>query len=393
MSLFIEVDYFNLRKDGEKTSGDIFLLEKDRAAARTVCTLSDGLGSGVKANVLANITATMAQKFVLNNIDIKRTAQRIMTTLPVCSERHISYATFSIVDIKEGGKVRMINYDNPPFILHHGDRATSLSMESIPLESRIGKRKEAIHFSEMDMDLGDRLIFFSDGVTQSGMGTSQLPLGWRQPEVLSFVNSVIDNEPDISARDLSRAIVQKGEKNDCYSSKDDITCGVIYFRKPRHTMLLTGAPMSPSSDTSFAQKLVDFDGLKIVSGGTTSLIISRELKRPVTVDISKLDKKIPPPSIMEGIDLISEGMITLSRVVQILEEGVIPTNVNENAATRMVNHLLNSDKIHFVVGTKINEAHQNPDMPVEMGIRRTIVSSMIRVLEKKYLKETFLEYI
>ncbi len=393
MSQFIEVDYFNLRKNGEKTSGDIFLLEKDKVAARTVCTLSDGLGSGVKANVLASITATMGQKFVLNNIDIKRTAKRIMGTLPVCSERHISYATFSIVDIAENGKVRVINYDNPPFILQHKGETISLPMESIPLETRIGNRKEAIHYSELEMIPGDRLIFFSDGVSQSGMGTASLPLGWREREVIKFIREKVADQPDISARDLSRTIVQKGEINDCYSAKDDITCGVVYFRKPRHTMVVTGAPMLPKSDQNLAKKLNAFEGKKIISGGTTSLIISRELDLDVTVDISKIDREIPPHSIMEGMDLVSEGMLTLSRVVQILEGDVLPKDSNQNAATKMVEILLNSDKIHFVVGTKINEAHQNPDMPIEMGIRRSIVRNIISVLEKKYLKETFLEYI
>jgi len=156
---------------------------------------------------------------------------------------------------------------------------------------------------------------------------------------------------------------------------------------------MTGAPISPSSDTLFAQKLANFDGQKIVSGGTTSQIIARELNRTITVNISHIDKEIPPCSTMEGIDLVSEGIITLNRVVQILDEGTLPENINKNAATKMVNLLLNSDKIHFVVGTKINEAHQNPNMPIEIGIRRSIVRRMIKVLEKRYLKEVSLEYI
>ena len=392
MSLFVEVDYFNLRKDGEQTSGDIFLLEKDPDAHRTVCTLSDGLGSGVKANVLANITATMAQKFILNNIEIKHAAQRIMATLPVCSERQISYATFSIVDIHDT-TVRVINYDNPPFILHRDTQSHAIDMTLIPLPPRIGSRKEEISFSEMSILPEDRLIFFSDGVSQSGMGSPNFPLGWRQKYIRDFIAQKIKKDATISASDLSQSLVREASKHDLFKPKDDITCGVVYFRKPRHTLVITGAPIDTSQDPLLAKRVREFDGKVIISGGTTSTILARELGRDVTVDLRSIDKQIPPFSHMEGIDLVSEGMLTLSRVITLLKDRDNAEPIKVNAATKMVDILLDSDRIHFIVGTKINEAHQNPDMPIEMGIRRTIIHKLTKILEKKYLKETSLEYV
>lgn len=393
MSVVVEVDYFNICKHGQKISGDVFLLDRDKTQNRIVCTLSDGLGSGVKANVLANLTATMGQRFVLNSVDITRAAKKIMMTLPVCSERKISYATFSIMDISDGGRVRVIEYDNPLCILHRGGKVVDVESEEIPLESRIGDRKEQITYSEIDMLSGDRLLFFSDGVSQSGMGTASFPLGWRRNDLIRFVNNTISDDRNISARDLSRAVVRQGRQNDCHAPKDDITCGVVYFRKPRHTLIVTGAPMKEKKDSYLGETFKNFEGKKIISGGTTASIIGRELDRPITVDLSRLDKKIPPQSIMDGADLVSEGMLTLSRVVQILENREDGDMGNRNAATDMVDIFLDSDRVHFIVGTKINEAHQNPDMPVEMGIRRTIVQRIIRALEENYLKETSLEYL
>ncbi len=391
MSVVVEVDYHNICKDGQKISGDVFLLNRDKASSRIVCTLSDGLGSGVKANVLANLTATMGQRFVLNSVDITHAAEKIMMTLPVCSERKISYATFSILDISDTGRVKIIEYDNPAFIYHSGTEPAEVESQVLPLPPRIGDRREEIVYSELTMTCGDRLIFFSDGVSQSGMGTASFPLGWRRDDLVQFVNQIIAQDETISARELCRAVTRQGRNNDCHAPKDDITCSVVYFRKPRHTLVITGAPMQPKRDRYLAEHFDSFDGKKIISGGTTATILSRELDRPVNVDLSRLDKKIPPCSIMDGADLVSEGMLTLSRVFQLLEAG--DWGNERNAATDMVEIFLNSDRVHFMVGTKINEAHQNPDMPVEMGIRRTIVQRIIRVLEEKYLKETTLEYL
>jgi len=393
MSVVVEVDYYNICKNGQKISGDVFLLDRDKVHNRIVCTLSDGLGSGVKANVLANLTATMSQRFMLSSVDITRAAEKIMQTLPVCSERKISYATFSIADIASDGRVKMINYDNPPAIFCRDNRSIELNRTIIPLPSRFNDRQESIKYAEFDMICGDRLIFFSDGVSQAGMGTAPYPLGWRRPELLAFVQETIEKNSTISARDLSKAVAREGRRIDCHAPKDDITCGVIYFRKPRHTLVVTGAPMNPKKDSWLGELFREFDGRKIISGGTTASIISRETDQPVHVDLSRFDKKIPPRSIMKGADLVSEGMLTLSRVAQILEDKENLEGVSKNAATEMVEMFLNSDRVKFVVGTKINEAHQNPDMPVEMGIRRTIVQRIIRALESNYLKETSLEYV
>src|SRR6516162_9871948 len=114
---FIEIDYSQRAKHGQLISGDVFLSEKVKEDGRIVSVLSDGLGSGVKASVLATMTATMALKFAATEMDIRRSAETIMDTLPICSVRKISYSTFTVVDMAGSGQTRIIEHGNPPFLL------------------------------------------------------------------------------------------------------------------------------------------------------------------------------------------------------------------------------------------------------------------------------------
>ena len=74
-----------------------------------------------------------------------------------------------------------------------------------------------------------------------------------------------------------------------------------------------------------------------------------------------------------------------------LKEGI--DTEKQNAAVRLTKLLLGSDKIDFVVGTKINIAHQDPNLPMELEIRRNIVKKIFRILQDRYLKEISVRYI
>ena len=390
---FIEVDFCQRCKHSEKIAGDVFLLSRDRTEGRIVCTLSDGLGSGVKANVLANLTASMGQKFTTSKMDIVKSAEVIMKTLPICRERKISYSTFTMVDIQASGKTSVIEYDNPAFIVVRKGRIMKPESETIPLEDRFPGRKEILKYTKLDLQEEDRLIFFSDGVSQSGIGTSALPLGWRPPAVEQFITAEIKKEPGISAGDLSRRIVARASLNDIQKPMDDITCAVIYVRKPRKLLLLSGPPIDPGNDERLFSIFENFNGRKIISGGTTAQIISRKADKPIETDIRERTREIPPVSSMEGADLVTEGILTLSKTAEYLEEKDSWIKMQPNAVTRMIDLLMNSDEVHFLVGTKINEAHQDPSIPVEIGLRRTIINRIKKTLEDKYLKKTSIEYI
>jgi len=388
---FIEVDSCQRAKHGQFISGDVFLTRKVEPESRIISVLSDGLGSGVKASVLASMTATMALKFTASAMDIHRSAEIIMDTLPICSVRKISYSTFTVVDMASTGQTRIIEHGNPSFLLVRPKG--ELIVEKTEVRPKRWEDR-VISFSSFDVQREDRIIFFSDGITQAGMGEFRTPLGWGLENVEKFAREKIARYPHISARELSRLLVAKAEEVDGLSAKDDITCGVVYFRSPRQLLVMTGAPFNRAHDHDLAKMAEKTQGRKVICGGTTANIVSRLLNRPIQIDMrQQLDPKVPPSARMEGFELVTEGTLTLGEVLRLLEEGFDPEAPRPNAAVRLANMLLDSDIVKFAVGTRINEAHQDPNIPVELDLRRNIVKRIARVMEDKHMKRVLIQYL
>ena len=385
---YIEVDHFQTAKHGQLVSGDVFVCQKIKEEDRVIAVLSDGLGSGIKASVLANLTATMALKYTSSFMDIKRSAETIMNTLPICSVRKISYSTFTIVDLHGSGEVRIIEYDNPPFLPVRDGREEAVESTTIALEAWQDRN---LRYSRFHVHSGDRIVFFSDGVTQAGMGEYRTPLGWGRKAVADFVLCQAAADDRVSARDLANKLVSEANRLDGLAAKDDTTAGVIYFRQPRRLLVLTGPPFSPLRDGELAELAENFAGRKVICGGTTANIVSRLLRREIRMDLSDFDSEIPPAAWMDGIDLITEGTLTLGRVASILEAGGLDTRTN-NAATRLVSMLLDSDVVKVAVGTRINQAHQDPNIPVELDLRRNIIKKIGSLLEQRFMKEVHFQY-
>jgi hypothetical protein len=388
---FIEVDYCQRAKHGQLISGDVFLSEKVKQEGRIVSVLSDGLGSGVKASVLASMTAAMALKFAASAMDIRNSAEIIMDTLPICSVRKISYSTFTVVDMANTGETRIIEHGNPPYLLIRPQG--ELNIQKTELRPQRWQDR-VISFSAFDVQREDRIIFFSDGITQADMGEYRTPLGWGLENVDNFVREKIDRYPHISARELSRLLVAEAEQVDGLSAKDDITCGVVYFRSPRQLLVMTGAPFNRAHDVDLAKMAEKTSGRKVICGGTTANIISRLLDRPIQIDMrQQLNPKVPPSARMEGFDLVTEGTLTLGEVARLLEEGFAPEDMKSNAAVKLASMLLDSDIVKFAVGTRINEAHQDPNIPVELDLRRNIVKRIAVLLESNYMKRVLIQYL
>lgn len=397
-NVFIDVDYAQINKCGEKICGDVFILSRNPDNNQIVATLSDGLGSGVKANVLASLTAHMAHKLSFSPIDLDRSARIIMDTLPVCKERKISYSTFTIATIRYDDKnsdidVNLIEYDNPDALRFSSSNQVVWKRSETEIQRDGAFKKEVVLSSEFKLSIGERLVMFSDGIVQSGMGKS-FPLGLGISGITSFIQNAIKENSNISSRELSHRIVQRANELDSSKPKDDITAVVVYVRRPRRTLVVTGPPFREEDDYKLIEKIDSFSGRKVIAGGTTAQIISRLSGKQLSLDLSCWSKRVPPSSKMEGMDLVTEGMLTLSEATRILEKKIVDTSELPNdPAKKLVEILLDSDQVHFIVGTKVNEAHQDPNLPVEIGIRRTIVGRLRKALEEIYLKETTQEYL
>ncbi|HWI56792.1 MAG TPA: SpoIIE family protein phosphatase, partial [Bacillota bacterium] len=356
---FIDVDFCQRAKASQVVSGDVFVSRKIKEEGRILSVLSDGLGSGVKASVLANLTATMALRYTSAFVDVRKSASIIMDTLPICEVRKISYSTFTIVDLDDTGRTRVIEHGNPALILLRGQYPVPLARAEITLENW---KDRTIRYSEFDLQLGDRIICFSDGVSQSGLGRPGMPLGWGGDAAMSFLCRQVAQETAISSQELARKVVAQALVNDASVAKDDITCGVVYYRRPRRLLVITGPPFCKERDDALADLVLHFSGRKAICGGTTANIVARLLNRPVKTLLTKLDPEIPPGGQMEGVDLITEGTMTLARVAQMLERGAnVPWP--DNPARDLMTLMLQSDIVQFVVGTRINEAHQDPNVP------------------------------
>ena len=388
--LFIEMECKQFTKKGQVACGDDYQLMSLENENRSLAVLSDGLGSGVKAHLLANMTTTMALRFMRSNMDILSSVETIMDSLPVCEVRKISYATFSMVDLRLGGKTQVVEMGNPQYIHLRGTVEIPAQNHRKIVSKHWPDREVDIY--ELRMEPGDRLIIASDGVTQAGLGKKPYKFGWRRSGELEFCQDLIRREPQISARDLANAVAFQALSINPEGCVDDISCLVIYLRHPRVLRILTGPPYHKEYDRDFAMLANSGADDVIICGGTTATIIERELKKKVEIDLKlmRVSGDLPPPGRIPGVGLVTEGIITLSRVCSVLENG--KEEEAPLAAKEIINRMMEHDSIEFIVGTKVNEAHQDPNLPIELELRRNIIRKLADILEHKFRKKISIKY-
>jgi len=387
--MFIEIDYSKEIKYGYNICGDSIMMKRIESEGRVVSVLSDGLGSGVKANVLSTLTASMALKYIASEADILSSANVIMKTLPVCSERKISYSTLTIADIDELGKTTIVEYDSPPFIFMRGLDCIDVKKEIIDVEKKI-RGDEVLLISKFKVENGDRIIFFSDGVTQAGLGSVGYPIGWGEKNITLFIKSKLKKNMLISSGKLAKIITDKAKRLDGYKCGDDTTCVVYTVRKPVCSLLISGAPIDKTRDVEFKILLEEVEGKKIVCGGTTAGIIARELGEEIKLSKPNYKSNIPPEMQIKGIDLVSEGIITLNRVLELLvnrEELKIEEN---DTVVKIVDTLMESDLITFAVGTSINNANYQNNTTLDL--RKNIIIKIVDTLQNNFIKKCELKF-
>lgn len=382
MAITVDVAYKSLNKFNEVLCGDKVELLKTEDS--NIMILADGMGSGVKANILATLTSKILGTMFLNGATLEECVETIVETLPICRVRQVAYSTFSILQVFHSGEAYLVEFDNPSCIF-----IRNAQLVPIPRNIREVQGKK-INEYRFRVQRGDALILMSDGTVHAGVG-QLLNFGWLWEDIAKY--AVKQYALTISAMRLAAAICQACDELYQYRPGDDTTvaCMRIINAKPVH--LMTGPAQDPSMDEEMVKGFMSGDDStkRIVCGGTSATIVSRVLKKKLDVSMNYVDPDIPPIAYMDGIELVTEGVLTLNRVVQLLRRYAKNETVSEdffleldkqNGASMVAKMLIEDcTELHLYVGKAINSAYQNPGLPFDLGIRQNLVEQLKTVVE------------
>ncbi len=371
-----EIGYVSINHVGEELCGDHVEILSPNSDSKIV-VLADGLGSGVKANILSTLTAEMLSTMMANNLSIEECVKAIAETLPICKVRGVAYSTFTIVKVINNNQLDIYNYDNPtPFMVRDG-KIREIYFDELLIE---GKK---IYHASLPLRLYDTIIFMSDGVKYAGVGET-MNFGWDLPEIKNFVEALY--QPSYSSKALATLLID--HCNELYNHRpgDDTTCAVVRIREHQTVNMLIGPPSNKDDDEKMLSLFFSKQGKHIVSGGTTSNIVSRYLKQDLELALDYEDKDIPPISYIKGVDLVSEGVITLNRVLEYVKDA-LGTNQDyfmwsykQDGASLIAKMLLEeASDINFFVGGAINQAHQ--DEKINYKLKMQLIDELARVLK------------
>ena len=386
MSVHIDVAWKSLNKKGEELCGDKVVTV--RTADSTIAVLADGLGSGVKANILATLTSTICATMVREGASVADVVSTIVNTLPVCSVRKVAYATFSILEIKDSGEGYLAEFDNPFCIYIRDGQRMEFKCE---YNEYSGKGVYETRFQALP---GDVITIVSDGVIYAGVGES-LNFGWTWEHVVKWLLNA--TALDMSAPRLAAAL--SDTVNDLYMKKpgDDSTVLVAEVTPHRVVNMLAGPPKEKADDERMVRDYMRSQGKKVICGGTSANIVARVLNRKIRTSLTYSDPSI---RFIEGVDLVTEGVLTLTRTLDILQEycekdadSYYFHRIDEENGAAMLARLLLEDCTHLklFIGTAINPAHQNPNLPADLSIKLKLIDRLAELMVRlgKRVDKTF----
>ena len=392
MGITVDVAYKSLNKFTEILCGDkVEMLETEDS---NILILADGMGSGVKANILATLTSKILGTMFLNGATLEECVDTIVQTLPVCQVRQVAYSTFSILQVFHNGDAYLVEFDNPGCIFIRDG-----VLQEIPRDIREVEGKKINEF-RFKVKKGDALILMSDGTIHAGVG-ELLNFGWLWEDIAKY--AVKEYYRTITAARLAGALCHACDELYQFRPGDDTTVAVMRIIDSKPVHLMTGPASNPADDVRMVRDFMSDDtAKKIVSGGTSSTIVARVLDKELDVSLEYVDPEIPPIAYIEGVDLVTEGVLTLNRVLHLIRRYVKNETINEdffleldkkNGASMVAKMLIEDcTEVHMFVGKAINSAYQNPNLPFDLGIRQNLVEQLKRAIEEMGKKVTVTYY-
>lgn len=377
--LCVDIGYKSVNHFGEQLCGDhVDVVEEGENSS--VVVLADGLGSGVKASILSTLTAKIISTMMAEGLSVEDCVSTIAATLPVCSVRGVAYSTFTIVHIVNDETAQIIEFDNPQVIMIRDGALCAYARR----ETNIGGK--TIYQSSVTLRDGDVFIAMSDGCPHAGLGT-EYNFGWKREDIADFMSPLVS--VGYTAKTLSTILID--ECNRLYGGQpgDDATACVIRVRKREPVNLLFGPPRNPDDADRMMSLFFSKEGKHIVCGGTTASIAAKYLGKPVVASLSFEKSDVPPIASIEGVDLVTEGVITVNKVVEYAKDALKDNELYEkwsfsHDGASLISRLLfeEATDINFYVGRAVNPAHQNPDLPINFNIKMNLVSELSECLKK-----------
>ena len=376
--LCADIGYKSINHVGEQLCGDhVDIVEPDENS--TVIVLSDGLGSGVKASILSTLTSKIISTMLAEGLPLEDCVETIAQTLPVCSVRGVAYSTFTIIHLKNNETAEIIQYDNPQVILIRDEKNYNYPT----IEMNIGGKK--ILKSVISLREGDQFIAMSDGCPHAGIGMAY-NFGWKRDDIIDFMESLAP--VGYTAKTLATMLVDECDELYGHAPGDDATACIVRIRKREPMNLLFGPPFNRDDADRMMSLFFSKEGKHIVCGGTTSSIAAKHLGKPLR---AKLDfsSDLPPTAEIEGVDLVTEGVITMNKVVEYAKDYLGENKFYEEWSMKrdgasQISRLLfeEATDINFYVGRAINPAHQNPELPINFNIKMNLVEELSKCLKE-----------
>ena len=377
--LCADIGYKSINHYGEQLCGDhVEVVEVEDGS--TIIVLSDGLGSGVKASILSTLTSKIISTMMAAGLPIEECVGTIADTLPVCSLRGVAYSTFTIIRIVDNHTAEIFQYDNPHVVIIRDEK----NYEYAKTEMNIGGKR--VFKSVIPLRENDIFVAMSDGCPHAGIGTAY-NFGWKREDIIEFLETMAP--AGYTAKNLSTILVD--ECNRLYGEKpgDDATACIVRIRKREPMNMLFGPPSNRDDANRMMSLFFAKEGKHIVCGGTTSSIAAKYLGKPVRASLSFEQSDVPPIAEIEGVDLVTEGVITINKVVEYAKDYLGENKYYEHwnfkkDGASLISRLLfeEATDINFYVGRAINPAHQNPDLPINFNIKMNLVEELSKSLKQ-----------
>lgn len=389
MNISVDASYKSLNKHHEELCGDKVEILKTHDS--NIIILADGMGSGVKANILATLTSKILGTMLLNGASIEQCVETIVKTLPVCKVRQVAYSTFSILQIFKNGDAYLVEFDNPSCVFVRDGK-----LQKIPYEEKVIEGK-TIKECRFHAELNDCFVLMSDGVIFAGVG-KVLNFGWTWNSMADY--TVNATRVTLSASRLAAMLSKACDDLYMQSPGDDTTVAVARIINSKAVNIFTGPPMSKEDDARMMRDFMRGPAKRIVSGGTSANIVARILHKQIKTSLNYTDPVLPPVATIDGMDLVTEGVLTLTRALQLMkqyvEEDIDESFFSEldkdNGGSKIAKMIIEDcTELHFFVGKAINEAHQNPGLPFDLSIRQNLVAQMVDYA-KKMGKDVTIQY-